>query len=112
MIVIKNLNDMPTLPSPSDMERAYGENLDQMYSDHNILINKILNEEEDLIEKHKQHVNEIINVEKQEMQLIAEVDKSGSDVEDYVQNLDKLLMEKMNKIIGLRKSLMSFNTHL
>lgn len=49
------------------MERVYGENLDQMYSDHNILINKILNEEEDLIEKHKQHVNEIINVEKQEM---------------------------------------------
>lgn len=53
MIVIKNLNDMPTLPSSSEMERVYGDNLDQMYSDHNILINKILNEEEDLIEKHK-----------------------------------------------------------
>ena len=55
-----------------------------MYSDHNVLINKILNEEEDLIEKHKQHVNEIINVEKEEMRLIAEVDRSGSDVEEYV----------------------------
>ena len=94
------------------MENVYGENLDQMYSDHNILINKILNEEEDLIEKHKQHVNEIINVEKQEMQLIAEVDKSGSDVEEYVLNLDRLLMEKMNKIMSLRKGLMSFNCHL
>ena len=53
MIMIKNLNDIPTLPSSSEMERVYGDNLDQMYSDHNILINKILNEEEDLIEKHK-----------------------------------------------------------
>ena len=83
-MIIKNLNDLPSLPSSAEMERVYGENLDQMYSDHNVLINKILNEEEDLIEKHKQHVNEIINVEKQEMQLIAEVDKSGSDVEEYV----------------------------
>jgi hypothetical protein len=46
------------------------------------------------------------------MSLIAEVDKSGSDVEEYVQNLDKLLLEKMNKIIQLRRGLMSFNCHL
>ena len=46
------------------------------------------------------------------MQLIADVDKSGSDVEEYVQNLDKLLLEKMNKIMALRKGLMSFNCHL
>jgi hypothetical protein len=48
----------------------------------------ILSEEEDLIEMHKQHVDEIINCEKSEMQLISEVDKSGSDVEIYVNNLD------------------------
>ena len=107
-----NLNELPTLPSTTEMEGVYGDDLDQIYSDHNILINKILNEEEDLIEKHKQHVNEIINVEKQEMQLIAEVDKSGSDVEEYVQNLDKLLMDKMQKIMDLRKNLISFNCHL
>jgi kinesin family protein 2/24 len=94
------------------MERVYGENLEQMYQDHNVLITKILSEEEDLIEKHKEHVNEIINCEKQEMQLITEVDKSGSDVEEYVQNLDKLLMDKLRKIIDLRKSLMEFNCHL
>jgi len=48
----------------------------------------ILTEEEDLIEMHKQHVDEIINVEKTEMALISEVDKSGSDIEEYVNNLD------------------------
>lgn len=55
-----------------------------MYQDHNKLIGMILTEEEDLIDLHKQHVDEIINCEKQEMNLIAEVDKSGSDVETYV----------------------------
>lgn len=51
-----------------------------MYTDHNKLIGMILSEEEDLIEMHKQHVDEIINCEKSEMTLISEVDKSGSDV--------------------------------
>jgi hypothetical protein len=111
-ILIRNINDMPSLPTSEDMERVYGDNLDQMYSDHNVLITKILSEEEDLIEKHKEHVNEIINVEKQEMQLIADVDRSGSDVEEYVQNLDKLLLDKLGKILELRKNLMSFNCHL
>jgi len=48
----------------------------------------ILTEEEDLIEMHKQHVDEVINVEKTEMSLISEVDKSGSDIEVYVEKLD------------------------
>ena len=34
-----------------------------MFQDHNKLIGMILTEEEDLIENHKQHVNEIINIE-------------------------------------------------
>ena len=70
------------------MEYNYGSNLDLMFQDHNKLIGMILTEEEDLIESHKQHVNEIINIEKEEMNLISEVDKSGSDVENYVQKLD------------------------
>ena len=63
-----------------------------MYQDHNKLIGMILSEEEDLIECHKQHVNEVINIEKDEMNLISEVDKSGSDVESYIQQLDEKLV--------------------
>jgi len=72
----------------------------------------ILSEEEDLIELHKQHVDEIINCEKNEMQLIAEVDKSGSDVEIYVNNLDQLLIKKIQMIATLRKKVFDFNSHL
>ena len=72
----------------------------------------ILTEEEDLIEMHKQHVDEIINVEKTEMALISEVDKSGSDIEEYVNNLDQMLLKKIMMIAGVRKKLVDFNAHL
>ena len=35
-----------------------------------------------------EELNEIINIEKDEMNLISEVDKSGSDVESYIEKLD------------------------
>ena len=46
MMLIKNMNDVPSVPSTQEMERAYGDNLDQMFTDHNTLISRILNEEE------------------------------------------------------------------
>ena len=107
-----NLSDLPTLPKYGEMEGAYGTDLESMFSDYNKLIGMILSEEEDLIECHKSHVNEIINIEKDEMALIAEVDKSGSDVERYINDLDKMLMQKMTMISALRKKLLVFNSHL
>jgi hypothetical protein len=46
------------------------------------------------------------------MQLIAEVDKSGSDVEIYVNNLDQLLLKKIQMISTMRKKVFDFNSHL
>ena len=83
-MLLKGITNLPTMPSYAEMEHNYGPNLEQMYQDHNKLIGMILSEEEDLIECHKQHVNEIINIEKEEMSLISDVDKSGSDVEKYI----------------------------
>jgi hypothetical protein len=72
----------------------------------------ILTEEEDLIEMHKQHVDDVINAEKTEMQLISEVEKSGSDIEDYVRNFDQMLVKKLNMITAVRRKLADFNAHL
>lgn len=72
----------------------------------------ILSEEEDLIEMHKTHVDEIINVEKTEMALISEVDKSGSDIEEYVSKLDQMLLKKLNMIAAIRKKVIDFHAHL
>ena len=39
------------------------------------------------------------------MHLLNEVDKPGSDIDNYVTSLDKLLVDKMNKISEIRKKL-------
>jgi kinesin family member 2/24 len=46
------------------------------------------------------------------MSLLNEVDKPGSDVENYVANLDKLLTQKIAMITEMRKQLITFHTHL
>ena len=37
------------------------------------------------------------------MQILKEVDKPGSDVENYVVKLDKILLQKIEMMTGLRQ---------
>jgi hypothetical protein len=46
------------------------------------------------------------------MGLINEVDKPGSDIENYVVTLDRLLADKVDKINSLRGRLQKFNIML
>lgn len=46
------------------------------------------------------------------MNLINEVDRPGSDIEQYVQSLDKCLAEKAEKINALRARLFKFSVML
>lgn len=46
------------------------------------------------------------------MQLLNEVDKPGSDVEEYARSLDKVLLDKIKIITGLREQLHTFFSHL
>jgi len=46
------------------------------------------------------------------MMLLHEVDKPGSDVDDYVGSLDQLLCHKMELIQVMRNKLVIFREHL
>ena len=46
------------------------------------------------------------------MGLINDVDKPGSDIENYVLTLDRLLADKVDKINSLRNKLQKFNVLL
>ena len=46
------------------------------------------------------------------MQLLNEVDKPGSDVEEYAKHLDKVLLGKIKIITDLREQLLTFYSHL
>ena len=76
--------------------------MDDLCADHEQLIEKILEEEEMLIHSHRSHIDEVVSKVKDEMQLLNEVDKPGSDVEEYAKNLDKVLLDKIKIISGLR----------
>lgn len=54
----------------------------------------------------------MINIFEKEMLLLHEVDKPGSDVDEYVNNLDVLLSHKMDVIAQLKSSLKQFKDHL
>lgn len=72
----------------------------------------ILEEEEELISGHRQHIDDGVDLVKQEMMLLHEVDKPGSDIEEYVSSLDAVLLHKMELISVVRQRLVDFYTHL
>ena len=46
------------------------------------------------------------------MYLLNEVDKPGSDIDEYVENLDALLKHKYDSILQIRNKLSTFKKHL
>ena len=96
----------------AQLERMYGNNVDDLCTEHEKLIEQILEEEEQLIHSHRGHIDEVVSIVKDEMTLLNEVDKPGSDVEVYIKGLDRVLLKKMQIISGLREKLLNFYSHL
>ena len=51
-----------------------------------------------MVHSHRSHIDEVVSIIKDEMQLLNEVDKPGSDAEQYAKSLDKVLLKKINII--------------
>jgi kinesin family protein 2/24 len=54
--------------------------VERICNDHERLVEVILEEEEELIGSHRQHIDDLVDMVKQEMILLNEVDKPGSDI--------------------------------
>jgi len=98
--------------SYSQLEERYGDNMQEICDDHEKLIKKILEEEEDLISNHRQHIDDVVDIIKQDMTLLQNVEEPQSDIEDYVTSLDNMLLKKMEMISTVRSKLATFYTHL
>lgn len=55
-----------------------------------------------MIKSHEQHINLNIELIKQEMALMNEADKIGSDIESYLSNLDNVLLRELDSINQMR----------
>ena len=114
-------HDVPVIEIPElgksalsydQLKHKYGENVDDLCTDHEQLIEQILEEEEQLIHSHRTHIDEVVSKVKDEMTLLNDVDKPGSDVEEYAKNLDRVLLGKIKIITDLRSKLLKFYSHL
>jgi kinesin family protein 2/24 len=81
-------------------------------TEHQKLVEKILEEEEVLIGSHKTHIDDLMELAKQEMTYLQEVSKQGADIDIYVNSLDGLMLKKMESIRSLKGRLRDFRTHL
>jgi kinesin family protein 2/24 len=84
------------------------EDYQQISNIHEDLINTILQEEDNFISEHKNHIDSMVKSIKDEMNGIHEVEKPGSDIEQYTNNLDNLLSKEINIIMKLKNRLNKF----
>ena len=93
----------------SNYEIKNDEELQKISMIHEELINSILKEEDVFI---REHIDDMVESIKDEMDYIHEVDKPGSNIEEYTSNLDKLLYKEIQIISQLRKRLNKFRIML
>ncbi|CAE7238568.1 Kinesin-13A [Symbiodinium microadriaticum] len=86
--------------------------LDELARQHDRLIGTILAEEEELITAHRQHIDMMVELIKEEMVHLNNVDRPGSDVDAYVNGLDRILRMKADYIGDIRSRVDLFKEHL
>ena len=109
---IDELNADDYVSKYSNYEIKNDEEYQKISMTHEELINNILKEEDEFISEHKKHIDNMVESIKDEMDHIHEVDKPGSNIEEYTSNLDKLLYKEIQIISQLRKRLNKFRIML
>ena len=95
------------IPTLRDLEQEYNDenNLDELCDAHNDLIKVIIEKEEELITSHREHIDQVVEIIKTDMSLLQIVDQPNSDIEQYVKDLDRMLIEKVDMIGKIRLQL-------
>ena len=65
----KPLREMP-LQTYDSIEAEYAEDIDKICGDHENLIKVILEEEEELIGEHRQHIDDVVDIIKSDMGIL------------------------------------------
>ena len=110
----KSIAQNPYINHPKTIEKqkAPAVNLEELSEKHEQMIGIILSEEEDLINSHRKMIDDMVDMIKHQMGLLSEVDKPGSDVDNYVRELDCILGIKEDMIKSIRDKLKIFTDHL
>ena len=108
----KEINADNYISKYKNYEIKNDEEYQQISNIHGDLINNILKEEDNFITEHKNHIDSMVESIKDEMNYLHEVDKPGSNIEEYTTNLDKLLSKEIETIMNLKNRLNKFRIML
>lgn len=98
--------------APSDAPRSKQEQPPDLRALHETLMQRILEEEEELIAAHRTQIESNMALVRDEMNLLGEVDKQGSVIDTYVEKLDVLLDQKLKNTARLQDRLKAFKAKL
>ena len=108
----KEINADNYISKYTNYEIKNDDEYQQISNLHGDLINTILKEEDNFITEHKKHIDDMVNSIKNEMNYLHEVDKPGSNIDEYTSNLDKLLSKEIETITNLKSRLNKFRIML
>ncbi|XP_076887932.1 kinesin-like protein KIN-13B isoform X2 [Bidens hawaiensis] len=75
-------------------------------------LNALLQEEEDLVNAHREQVEDTMDIVRVEMDLLVEADEPGNQLDDYVAKLNTILAQKVAAISQLQNRLANFQRRL
>ncbi|CAM6082682.1 unnamed protein product [Calypogeia fissa] len=107
-----NLREDLSLTSSQFALKENDSELDSLQTGYDGHINAILEEEEEVISAHRKEVEDTMEIVREEMKLLAEVDRPGSRIDRYVSQLNYVLSRKAAGIVNLQARLTRFQRHL
>ena len=110
--IVSGISLSPVGVGSSHLGKAAKVDLDQLAKEHDSLIGKILEEEEDLISTHRKSLEVFVQMLNEEMAQVNLIDQPGSDVDVYVSYMDENLRQKEEMVKGMRARLDRFKHHL
>ncbi|GAA0145583.1 microtubule binding motor protein [Lithospermum erythrorhizon] len=90
--------------------QAKRRDLSNMDADNDL--KSLLKEEEDLVNAHRKQVEETMDIVKEEMNLVANIDQPGNQIDDYLSKLHRILSQKAAGILDLQSRVTQFQEHL
>ena len=72
----------------------------------------ILEEEEDVINTHRQSLDMLVESVKEQMNMLQDVDQPGSDIQNYVTQLNYILSKNIRAMMSLQRKVEGFDKHL
>ena len=94
---------------PQPDAKSIQEQVNKLTQQHEILLQKILEEEDVLVNNHRQYVDSLVDSVKTHMSNISEIEQSDSDISKYIKNSENLINTEIQRLTMIKGLFSNFN---